>query len=58
MQADRRAEAIAELERWVGSHPSDSDMLLSLARLLSEAGRSNDAIGRYRQILSLRPRGE
>ena len=52
------AQAIAELERWVGAHPTDSDLLLSLARLLSEEGRSDAAIGRYRQILALHRRGE
>jgi hypothetical protein len=49
-----RAGAIAELERWVASHPRDSDALLSLARLLNEVGRTNDAVARYREILALR----
>lgn len=57
VQAGQRARAIVELERWVRSHPSDRELLLSLARLLSEEGRSDDAIGRYRQILALH-RGE
>jgi hypothetical protein len=47
-----RAAAIAELERWVSRHPRDQDALLWLARLLSETGRSDDAILRYRQLLS------
>jgi thioredoxin-like negative regulator of GroEL len=54
----QRAQAIAELERWVATHPADVDLLLSLARLLSEEGRSDEAIRRYRQILALRQRGE
>jgi Flp pilus assembly protein TadD len=48
-----RARAIAELERWTGSHPRDRDALLWLARLLSEAGRKEASIARYRQILAL-----
>jgi tetratricopeptide (TPR) repeat protein len=58
VQDNERGQAIAELERWVSAHPTDSDLLLSLARLLSEAGRSDAAIGRYRQILALHRRGE
>jgi len=57
-KADQRQRAIAELERWVAMHPDDSDLLLSLARLLSEEGRSDDAIRRFRQILALRQRSE
>jgi Flp pilus assembly protein TadD len=49
-----RARAIAELERWVRAHPRDQQSLLSLARLLNEVGRSDDAITRYRQILALK----
>jgi transcriptional activator len=48
-----RAGAIAELEHWVREHPRDEQALLSLARLLNEAGRSSDAIARYREILAL-----
>jgi hypothetical protein len=48
-----RATAIRELERWVGAHPRDKDALLSLARLLNEAGRRDDSLARYRQILKL-----
>jgi tetratricopeptide (TPR) repeat protein len=58
VQDNERDQAISELERWVSAHPTDSDLLLSLARLLSEAGRSDAAIGRYRQILALHRRGE
>lgn len=53
VRTNQRARAIAELERWVGAHPTDGELLLSLARLLSEEGRSGDAVGRYRQILAL-----
>ena len=48
-----RASAIKELERWVGAHPRDRESLLSLARLLNEVGRTNDAVVRYREILAL-----
>jgi len=49
----RRDRAIAELEGWVRGHPRDRESLLSLARLLGEAGRTDDAVARYRQILAL-----
>ncbi|HEY9225723.1 MAG TPA: tetratricopeptide repeat protein [Gemmatimonadaceae bacterium] len=58
VRANQRPRAIAELERWVSAHPGDADLLLSLARLLTEDGRSDDAVKRYRQILALRQRGE
>jgi Flp pilus assembly protein TadD len=58
MEAGQRRLAIRELERWVAKHPSDRELLLSLARLLTEDGRSDAAIGRYRQLLSLRRTGE
>lgn len=58
VQNGQRRLAITELERWVKTHPGDGDALLSLARLLNEEGRSDDAIGRYRQLLALHPRGE
>lgn len=48
-----RVGAIKELEGWVGGHPRDKESLLSLARLLSEVGRTNDAVVRYREILAL-----
>jgi Flp pilus assembly protein TadD len=48
-----RAGAIKELEQWVGGHPRDRESLLSLARLLNEVGRTNDAVIRYREILAL-----
>jgi hypothetical protein len=57
VRANQRTRAIAELERWVGAHPTDADLLLSLARLLSEDGRSDAAVRRYRQILALQRRG-
>lgn len=48
-----RGRAIAELERWVTANPRDEDALLSLARLLKESGRTDDAAARYRQLLAL-----
>lgn len=48
-----RGGAIRELERWTGAHPRDKDALLSLARLLNEAGRRDDSLARYREILAL-----
>lgn len=58
VRAGQRPRAIADLERWVAAHPTDDQLLLSLARLLAEEGRSNDAIGRYRQILALHRRSK
>jgi len=45
--------AVSTLERWVTRHPRDKSALLSLARLLRESGRTDAAVARYRQILSL-----
>ena len=53
MRSGNRARAIAELEGWVRAHPRDEEMLLTLARLLNESGRTEDAVARYRQILAL-----
>lgn len=52
-QRGERAKAIAELERWVARNPRDQSALLSLARLLTEAGRTDAAVARYRQLLAL-----
>lgn len=54
-RAGRRDSAIGELERWVRDHPRDEDAVLSLARLLREAGRTDDALRRYRDALALHP---
>ena len=51
-----RAGAINELERWVANHPSDQRALLSLARLLNETGRNDEAVARYRQLLEIKQR--
>ncbi|MGH7476813.1 MAG: hypothetical protein ACRELD_11025 [Longimicrobiales bacterium] len=56
-QRGERGRAIAELERWVAAHPGDRAALLSLARLLNEAGRTQGAVARYRQLLALEERG-
>ena len=45
--------AVSTLERWVTRHPRDKSALLSLARLLREDGRTDAAVARYRQLLSL-----
>jgi Flp pilus assembly protein TadD len=51
-RAGNRGRAIAELERWVRMNPRDADALLSLARLLNEAGRKTESVVRYRQALA------
>jgi DNA-binding SARP family transcriptional activator len=48
-----RSGAIREMERWVDAHPRDKDVLLSLARKLNEAGRRDESLARYRQIIAL-----
>jgi hypothetical protein len=53
MRSGNRARAVAELEGWVRAHPRDEETLLTLARLLNESGRTDDAVARYRQILAL-----
>ena len=53
IRGGNRARAIAEMERWVASHPRDADALLSLARLLNESGRTGESVKRYRQALAV-----
>ena len=50
------AKAIAELERWVASHPRDSEALLDLARLTNQIGRNDESIRWYREVLALKDR--
>ena len=45
--------AMSALEHWVNQHPRDRSALLSLARMLRDAGRTDAAVARYRQLLSL-----
>jgi Bacterial transcriptional activator domain len=56
-QSGRRTAAIGELERWTSQHPHDREAVLWLARLLRDAGRTNESLARYRQVLSLGERG-
>lgn len=48
--------AISELERWIDNHPRDENAILWLARMLRESGRIDDAVSRYRQLLSIEER--
>ena len=50
------ARAIAELERWVASHPRDTEALLDLARLTNQIGRNDESIRWYREVLALQDR--
>jgi hypothetical protein len=52
-RSGRRGTAIGELERWTAEHPHDREAVLWLARLLRAAGRTNESLARYRQLLSL-----
>jgi len=45
--------AMSALEHWVNQHPHDRTALLSLARMLRDAGHTDQAVARYRQLLSL-----
>jgi hypothetical protein len=49
----RRGDAIRELERWTTTYPRDRGAVLWLARLLRDAGRTNESLVRYRQVLSI-----
>ncbi len=53
VRGGRRSAAIVELEKWVNAHSADADAILWLARLLNEAGRTDDSIRRYRQLIAL-----
>ena len=56
----RRGEntkAITELERWVATHPRDTEALLDLARLTNQIGRNEESMRWYREVLTLRERG-
>jgi tetratricopeptide (TPR) repeat protein len=50
------AKAIAELERWVATHPRDGEALLDLARLTNQVGRNGESIRWYREVLALQER--
>jgi hypothetical protein len=53
----RRGDAIRELEGWTTRYPTDREAMLWLARLLREAGRTNESLAKYRQVLMLSERG-
>src|SRR5688500_16165782 len=57
-QRAKLAEAIGVLEQWAAAHPRDAEMLLELARLLNQAGRTDESLARYRQVLALGERRE
>lgn len=50
------AKAIAELERWVASHPRDTEALLDLARLTNQVGRNDESVRWYREVLAVKER--
>lgn len=53
----RHAEAVAVLEQWLDKHPRDEDALLTLARLLSQTNRTDEAAVRYRQLIAMKSGG-
>ena len=50
------AKAIAELERWVATHPRDAEAILDLARLTNQMGRNEESVRWYREVLAIRER--
>lgn len=54
--AGRSGAAIQELRQWTGQYQDDREALLWLARLLREAGRTNEALATYRLLLTLSER--
>jgi hypothetical protein len=56
-RSGQRGAAIGELEQWTSRYPEDREAILWLARLLRDAGRTNESLARYRQVLSLSERG-
>jgi len=52
-RARQNGRAIAELERWTRANPRDTDALLWLARLLSDAGHSDRSVALYRRALAM-----
>ena len=52
-RAGRRSDAIRDLERWTTTYPRDRAAVLWLARLLRDAGRTNESLARYRQVLAI-----
>jgi len=49
----QRERAVAELDRWVGTHPDDADAMLWLARLLNDMGRVDRSVAVYRRALAV-----
>ena len=49
----RIADAIVVLDAWIADNPRDAELLLELARLLNRAGRTEESLRRYRELLAL-----
>ena len=54
-KSNKPLDAIAAIEKWDVSHPSDPEFIRELARLLARNGRDQDAFKRYRELLALQP---
>lgn len=50
--ADRHADAIAALDRWLLAHPLDEDAVLRLLTLGLDTGRREEALDRYRSFVT------
>src|SRR5690242_19381658 len=57
-QAGRLSDAVQVVDGWLALHPSDGELLLDAARLDNSLGRTAEAVGRYRQLLTLAPRAD
>jgi len=56
MQAGRFADAAAEYEAWLKSHPDSTGVLLALGICYVQLGRQRDATAKLRRYLTLVPR--
>lgn len=56
-RAERLDDAIRVLERWIESNPRDAELMLELARLLNQVGRTEESLARYRAVLALQGGG-
>ena len=55
-QSGSTAQAVALIDGWLATHPSDTELLLESARLHNSLGETVQALARYRQLLALERR--
>jgi Flp pilus assembly protein TadD len=54
-QAGKPEQGLARLDDWLAKHPQDLAARLMAGQLAQQAGREEQAIGHYEQILALKP---